>query len=121
MIENTLLSTTYTPEEFYFVSSTSNRTMMSAQSELIGYYPMGEGPTLDTPEEITDAVPPFPHETDPGLANFALPEGYQPTPIHIRSSGMYDKILRAMDGDICPYQGTIRTDYLETEQYSQLN
>ena len=44
-------------------SSDLQRTLMSAQSFLLGFYPLGSGPKLATGE-------------------FALPKGFQPIPIH---------------------------------------
>lgn len=58
-----LLPAQYTANTMYVRSSDYNRTLMSAESLLLGFYPLGAGPKLAN-------------------HSFALPHGYQPIPIH---------------------------------------
>lgn len=59
-----LLPEHYLAETLYVRSTDINRTLMSAESFLLGLYPLGTGPL-------------FPHSTQ-----FTLPSGFQPIPIH---------------------------------------
>lgn len=59
-----LLPVNYLPGTIYVRSSDFDRTLMSAQSFLMGLYPLGTGPTL------------------PDSSQSALPESFQPIPIH---------------------------------------
>jgi len=59
-----LLPAQYDAKTIKVRSSGLSRTMMSAQSILLGLYPLGTGPSLDE-------------------ATYALPNGFQPIPIHI--------------------------------------
>lgn len=61
--EQKLLPESYQPNTLYVRSSNFNRTLMSAQSVLLGLYPMGTGPKLSNNQ-------------------YALPNGFQPIPIH---------------------------------------
>lgn len=63
MIDLALLPTKYQPNTIYVRSTDFDRTIMSAQSLLLGLYPLGSGPSD--------------HHSTP-----ALPSGFQPVPIH---------------------------------------
>lgn len=63
MINSQLLTTNYQPNTIYARSTDFDRTIMSAQSVLIGMYPPGTGPVLPN-------------------SSPALPFGLQPVPIH---------------------------------------
>lgn len=63
IIEQKLLPESYQPSTLYVRSSNFNRTLMSAQSVLLGLYPIGAGPKLSNNQ-------------------YALPKGFQPIPIH---------------------------------------
>ena len=58
-----LLAENYQADQIYVRSTDIDRTLMSAQSLLLGLYPLGSGPVLANGE-------------------FALPNGYQPIPVH---------------------------------------
>lgn len=62
-----LLSPHYNNEEMLVLSTNTDRTLMSAQSVLLGLYPLGTGPSL-------------PDSNQP-----ALPSHFQSIPIHIRA------------------------------------
>ena len=64
MVDSQLLSKTYEANTVYARSTDYDRTIMSAQSVLLGMYPPGTGPST-------------PNSTTP-----ALPSGFQPVPIH---------------------------------------
>lgn len=60
-----LLSAHYNNKEISIFSTDANRTLMSAQSVLLGLYPLGTGPVLSKSNQS------------------ALPSQFQPVPIHI--------------------------------------
>jgi hypothetical protein len=62
-VDNQLLPTNYQVNTIYIRSTDYDRTLMSAQSLLMGLYPLGTGPALPD-------------------ANPALPANFQPIPIH---------------------------------------
>ena len=50
----------YEPNSIYVLSTDVNRTIMSAYAQLLGLYPLGTGPSLNSPLEVEHAVPAFP-------------------------------------------------------------
>lgn len=62
-VDNQLLSTNYQAQSIYIRSTDYDRTMMTAESVLMGLYSLGTGPNLP------DSTP-------------ALPSNFQPIPIH---------------------------------------
>lgn len=60
-----LLPANYARVSLYVLSDTDDRTMQSASAFLYGLYPLGTGPRLESRD------------------TFALPQGFQPIPIHI--------------------------------------
>lgn len=62
-----LLPAQFNNKEIYIFSTNSDRTLMSAQSVLLGLYPLGTGPLI------------------PAKNLPALPSRFQPIPIHIKS------------------------------------
>ena len=54
----------YNPSTLYIESSDRNRTIMSANAQLLGFYPLGTGKQLDSQEQMDAAVPPFEINTE---------------------------------------------------------
>lgn len=69
-----LLPQHYRSEALYVRSTNFDRTLMSAQALLMGLYPLGTGPNL------------------PYSTKFALPQGFQPIPIHSKSVNEDDEL-----------------------------
>lgn len=53
------LSEKFDPREFMIMSTDFNRTIMSAYSEILGYYPLGSVEQLSK-DQTVHAKPPFP-------------------------------------------------------------
>lgn len=85
ILQEQFLSQNYRDGEVYAYSTDYNRTIMSAQSQMLGLYPSGTGPEI-APEVTKKAVPPIAVRdlnviTD-ALGNHALPNRTQIIPIH---------------------------------------
>lgn len=96
-----LLSDTFDPREIYIISTDVNRTIMSAYSEINGWYPLGSVKEL-TGSERDQALPPFEiKDKDKILAeleDFPTKNGFQPMPIHVGQEIKY--MLLAMDAPV---------------------
>ena len=82
-----MLSKTFDPREIYVVSTDQNRTILSAQAQLLGMFPPQSGIEL-TEEEIKMALPPNNITQEmkdeiKRLSSNALPEKIQLIPIHL--------------------------------------
>jgi hypothetical protein len=56
-----LISKELNPKEFMIMSTDYNRTIMSAYSEILGYFPLGTAKDL-TKDETLHARPPFTYD-----------------------------------------------------------
>lgn len=90
--EQHLLPAQYDAKTLYVRSTNYDRTLMSAQSLLLGLYPLGTGPYLS--------------------GEPALPEGFQPIPIHIPRSEKHDPLL--IDTDTPKFNELLQT-YVYTQ------
>ena len=82
-----LISSKYDPREILVMSTDQNRTILSAQSQLLGMFPPESGIELE-PGEIKKAVPPNPmteqmQKAVKKLKTSALPQKMQVIPIHL--------------------------------------
>jgi acid phosphatase len=75
MVDNLLLPTTYQPNTLYIRSTDYDRTIMSAQSLLLGLYAPGTGPAA------------------PNSTQSALPAGFQPIPVHTVAASQDSALL----------------------------
>lgn len=115
------LSKDYDPTEISVMSTDFNRTMMSAASEVVGYYPFYKLKNLTTQEQVYAKTPfEFKGQIDAikNLKESTIPFGYTPIPIHV---GTTDAMMRGMDADICPYQVELRKQYTTTNEWSEIN
>lgn len=112
-----LFAETYYSNQVYIRSTDLNRTIMSAQSQLDGLFPIG--PTLNS-SQVVGAVPPLgvqnltAIQSSLGLA--AVQGQYQPIPIHVMEI-QYDYILLANSPVVCPVIGDIGDDVRSSAAY----
>ena len=102
------ISEIYDPKEIYIMSTDTNRTLMSAYSQLQGFYPAGTGPKLNIMQQSI-ALPPV-TDTDFNtilkfLKDDALPNQIGVFPIHVINKKSHTFYLH--DPDVCPTVGRI--------------
>ncbi|CAI2369354.1 unnamed protein product [Moneuplotes crassus] len=115
-----LLSDTFDPNEILIYSTNVDRTIMSAYSELTGWYPLGSGDKLAR-QERSQSLPPFEvtglEETLSKLEDDALLEGFQPVPIHMGEE--INKILKGQDEDTCPIFKKLKEEVMKDPVFQQ--
>ena len=78
----------YNPDWIRVRSTDYNRTIMSAQSQLFGLFPLTNGPEISSNISKNLLLPPYPNlqtkEFIESLGNKALPQRFQPIPIHVK-------------------------------------
>lgn len=95
------LSTHYNPEEMHIYSSYSNRTIESAESQMTGLYPFGTGEKLSSHQETRAELSYYKDKNK--LGEEALPNAFQPIPIHvIGAGGTKDHLIRGYSTKNCP-------------------
>lgn len=115
--QNQVISQAYNSNEIYIRSTDYNRTIMSVQSQMFGIYPTG--PQIDqNSQEI--AVPPLKVSNLAGqmiqLGNNAMPNGFQPLPIHVVSAP-HDNMLAGYTVLACPRIAEIMAEQQDSEDY----
>lgn len=109
------LSETFNHSELYVRSTDVNRTLMSVQSHLLGLYPLGEGGLFPGDYPLERAVPPYLAKYEIRDLGFnALPDLYQPIPVHVVEKG---KDLLLAPFDACPNYKAMKKAQKETDQY----
>ena len=120
-IDTGFLSKTFNPKEFMIMSTDFNRTIMSAYSEILAFYPFYSAKNL-TEQESEAAVTPFEFDgQDAVIKELGLSPtkyGFQPIPIQV---GDIDEMMRGMDSEIWPYQSTLRKMFASTDNWQILN
>ena len=119
IIEQQVLPPTFNHSTIYVQSTDVNRTIMSAESQLMGLYPVG--PSLSSVAMETKAVPPFNisnlNNIIAELGMQALPNYFQPVPVHVVDQD-YDFIMLASDN--CPYIDYIQASVKKSAYYQYL-
>lgn len=117
--ELNLLPSTFSQFDIHVRSTNVNRTIMSAESQLMGFYPVG--PSLSSPAMQAKAVPPFNISNLNNLINDlgmqALPNYFQPIPVYTVSAA-YDNMLVGYTSTSCPYINVI-TSMVQQSAYYQ--
>lgn len=115
IIDNQLIDKQYNSSQVYFRSTDVNRTIVSAMSQLMGFFP--EGPKLS---ENFNPVPPLESAEIPSiiesLGSHPLPNNFSPVPIHIVSN-KYDSLLLGYYPKVCPYILKILDNAKNSEEY----
>ncbi|HMT02674.1 MAG TPA: histidine phosphatase family protein [Burkholderiales bacterium] len=99
MYINKLLPANYSAKSLYVRSSDYNRTLMSAQSVLLGLYPTGSGPLL------TDG-------------SYALPNAFQPVPIHTDSENNEVLFIHHKNAD---FKKVVNDNVYSTKEWQKKN
>lgn len=108
---------TYNASELYVRSTDVNRTIMSAESQMMGLFPTG--PNIASNMQYK-AVPPFGsvnfNTTIQGLGLNALPNAYQPVPIHVVAAP-FDNMLYGYSPTSCPRMAQISSEVQNSADY----
>jgi len=121
ILSQNFLSKSFNMQELRVLSTNSNRTLMSAQSLLLGLYPLKTGPSfpLNFPKE--KAVPPWKHRSFnlSELGDEALPNGFQPFPIHSKFF-LKDDVLRPYSPTFCPIMKNYTAITRNSSKYQEI-
>lgn len=117
IIKEKFLNSTLSLQEIFIQSTDFHRTIMSAQSQMLGFYP--NGPLLSSINMQSKAVPPF---EIPGLNNAinelglnALPYGFQPVVIKVMEKSKDHLLLGHQDS--CGIMKEYLKDAKENDNY----
>jgi hypothetical protein len=118
MINTNVLNPSYTTNQIYVRSTGYNRTIMSAQSQLMGWFPVG--PSLSSLAMELKAVPPITVQNLENITNDlgmqALPNYFSPVPVHVVDL-KYDNMLYGYSTNVCPYFKVIQKMVHQTADY----
>ena len=112
----------YDPDNFYVRSTDLNRTIMSAESFLLGFFPFGSGPNISNLNSELD-IPPY-NISDTlksnieSLESVAEPFNYIPIPIHVIELAQ-DYLLYSFDSEACPLAPTMKASAQQSEEQIQ--
>lgn len=115
IIDNQLINKQYNSSQVYFRSTDVNRTIVSAMSQLMGFFP--EGPKI--PDNSNPLPPLSSSEVLPiieSLGPYALPNSFSPVPIHIVSPE-HDSLLLGFYPKVCPYISKILKEAKQSQEY----
>jgi len=113
---------TFDPRQINIFSTNFNRTIMSAYSELLGYFPFYQAKNLTKQEQVRAKTPfEFVGEVDvlTNLREQPTLYGFNPIPIHVGFT--IDQMMRGMDADICPYQTKLAKQYEFSNDWITVN
>ena len=115
-----VLQSSYNYSQVYFRSTDVNRTIESAQSQMMGLFPAGTGPRIPLDQAFT-AVPPINvqdlNDVISSLDSQAVKYQQQPVPIHV-VPGNEDLVLDAPAS--CPLLGQNLQSIPSSSQYQQV-
>jgi hypothetical protein len=108
IIKEKFISAQYNPKQIAIFSTDTNRTIMSAHSQLVGLYPAFSGYNISL-EQQKIAIPPINiDDLDTvlqDLGNYSLPFNMQVIPVHIFDSNKFFNLQ-----DNCPKIGNIQKE-----------
>lgn len=115
------LSQSYDSTELYVYSTNVNRTIMSAQSQLYGMYPLGSGPKVPDNVNFSLMIPPFNDSTVQLTVDdsSALPNQHQPIPVHTNRIDQ-EYLLRSWDPNVCKVNKKWYQEQYNTTAYKEL-
>ena len=118
MLNAKVLNPSFTTNQIYVRSTGYNRTIMSAQSQLMGLFPVG--PSLSSVAMQSKAVPPMNVQNLENITNElgieALPNYFSPVPVHVVDLA-YDNMLYGYSANVCPYFNVIQKMVQQTADY----
>ena len=112
----------YNPDNFYVRSTELNRTIMSAESFFLGFFPFGTGPNITNLSSEFD-TPPYNISNSvktkiEALGSIALPFNYRPVPIHVVEEEE-DYLLYSFSPEACPLVTTMQASAEQNEEEIQ--
>ena len=118
MLNSKVINPSFTTNQIYVRSTGYNRTIMSAQSQLMGLFPVG--PSLSSVEMQDKAVPPMNVQNLENITSElgmqALPNYFSPVPVHVVDLA-YDNMLYGYNIQVCPYFKVIQKMVHQTADY----